>query len=97
MRPVHHQKDDHIESHIYLTILAYQLINTIRLMLKRSGINYGWENIVRIMSTQKIVTTKLLTIHQRRPTKPIKEAKRIYDAAGCIDIQKILKKYVVYH
>ena len=101
MHPVHHQKDDRIESHIYLTILAYQLINTIRLMLKRSGINYGWENIVRIMSTQKIVTMKLpiktKAIHQRRPTKPIKEAKRIYDAAGCIDTQKVLKKYVVYH
>ncbi len=70
-------------------------------MLKRSGINYGRENIVRIMSTQKIVTMKLPTktkaIHQRRSTKVIKEAKRIYDAAGCIDTQKILKKYVVYH
>lgn len=24
----HHQKDERIEAHIYLTILAYQLVNT---------------------------------------------------------------------
>ena len=34
IRPIHHQLDHRIESHIYLTILAYQLINTIRHMLK---------------------------------------------------------------
>jgi len=30
IRPIHHQLDHRIQSHIYLTMLAYQLVNTIR-------------------------------------------------------------------
>ena len=80
IRPVNHQKDERIKSHLYLTILAYQLVNMIRIMLKDSGINYGWENIVRIMSTQKNNTVKLPTekinIHIRKPSIPIEEANK---------------------
>jgi len=38
IRPIHHQNDERIKSHIYQTILAYQLVNTIRHMLKAKGI-----------------------------------------------------------
>lgn len=101
IRPVHHQKDKRIESHLYLTILAYQLVNTIRHMLKEAKINYGWKNIVRIMSTQTIQTIELptdkKTIHLRKPAKPIEQVQQIYDAAKCTHTQSALKKYVVYH
>jgi len=101
IRPVFHQKDERIESHIYLTILAYQLVNTIRFMLKSKGINYDWKNIVRIMNTQTIQTVVLPTdkkvIHLRKPAKPIDEVKQIYDAANCRDTINAVKKYVVYH
>ncbi len=101
IRPVNHQKDERIESHIYLTILAYQLVNTIRYMLKQENINHDWKNIVRIMSTQTIQTLVLPTdkkvIHLRQPSKPILEAKQIYDATKCNNTQRAVKKYVVYH
>lgn len=101
IRPVHHQNDWRIESHIYLTILAYQLVNTIRYMLSKSKIRYDWQNIVRIMSTQNLQTLELPTetkiLHLRKPAKPIQEVKDIYDAAGCKHTQKAVKKYVVYH
>lgn len=101
IRPVHHQKDERIEAHIYLTLLAYQLVNTIRHMLKNAGINDGWANIVRIMGTQTIQTIEIPTdkkcIHLRKPSKPIMEAQQIYKAAQCKDTQKAVKKYVVYH
>ena len=74
LRPVHHQNDGRIEAHLYLTMLAYQLVNTIRYMLKQKGLNYDWKNIVRIMSTQKIQTIKLPTdkkiMHLPKPSKP---------------------------
>ncbi|NJN25852.1 MAG: hypothetical protein HC819_07740, partial [Cyclobacteriaceae bacterium] len=41
--------------------LAYQLVNTIRHMLKEHGINHDWKNIVRIMNTQKIQSVLLNT------------------------------------
>lgn len=101
IRPVFHQKDGRIEAHIYLTILAYQLVNTIRHMLGEKGIRHDWKNILRIMSTQTIQTIKLPTdkkdIHIRKPSKPIKEVQQIYQATGCKDTQKTVKKYVVYH
>ncbi|WP_057940598.1 IS1634 family transposase [Algoriphagus resistens] len=101
IRPVFHQKDGRIESHIYLTILAYQLVNTIRHMLKEKGINHDWKNILRIMSTHTIQTIELptdkKTIHLRKPSKPIKEVQEIYSATGCEETQKAIKKYVVYH
>lgn len=101
IRPVHHQKDERIESHIYLTILAYQLVNTIRHMLKEKGIHLDWNNLTRIMSTQTIQTlvlpTDKKTIHLRKPAKPIKEVQEIYAATACQQTQKAIKKYVVYH
>jgi transposase len=101
IRPVHHQKDERIESHIYLTILAYQLINTIRHMLKEQNITHDWNNIMRIMNTQKIqsviLPTQTKNIHLRLPSKPIQEAKAIYDATNCTHTQEATKKYVVYH
>ena len=101
IRPVHHQNDERIEAHIYLTILAYQLVNTIRYMLKEQGLHYDWKNIVRIMNTQTIQTiilpTDKKTIHLRKPSKPIQEVQEIYTATKCEDTQKPIKKYVVYH
>lgn len=101
IRPVHHQNDERIEAHIYLTILAYQLVNTIRHMLKKVNINHDWQHIVRIMSTQTIQNIELPTdkkiIHLRKPAKPIKEVQEIFDATGCDHTQSAIKKYVVYH
>jgi len=101
IRPVHHQNDSRIDAHLYLTILAYQLVNTIRHMLKGKSINYDWKNIVRIMSTQKIQTIKIPTdkkdIYLRKPSKPINEVQQIYKATQSENTQKPIKKYVVYH
>ncbi|MEM9078932.1 MAG: IS1634 family transposase [Bacteroidota bacterium] len=101
IRPIHHQNDERIKSHIYLTILAYQLVNTIRHMLKANGIHHDWRNIVRIMSTQTIQTIELptdkKTIHLRKPSKPIEEVQQIYKATKCKQTQSAIKKYVVYH
>lgn len=101
IRPVHHHKDERIQAHLYLTILAYQLVNTIRYMLAQKNIRYDWQNIVRIMRTQTIQTielkTQTKTIHIRKPSKPIREAKEIYDATACKHTQPTMKKYVVYH
>ena len=101
LRPVHHQTDHCVASHIYLAMLAYQLVNTIRYMLKQHGLHHNWQNVLRIMNTQTIQTLELPTdkkmIHLRKPSKPIKEVQEIYSATNCKDTQKGVKKYVVYH
>ena len=70
-------------------------------MLGRKNIRYDWQNILRIMSTQTIQTIQMPTDKKNilliKPAKPIKEVQEIYNATGCIDTQKPIKKYVVYH
>jgi transposase len=101
IRPIHHQTDERIKSHIYLTILAYQLVNTIRYMLKQKGLNYDWANILRLMATQTIQTIELptdkKTIHLRKPSKPDQLVREIYKATNCQNTIPPIKKYVVYH
>jgi len=101
IRPIHHQNDSRIESHIYLTILSYQLVNTIRYMLKNENIHYDWHNIKRIMSTHTIQTIELPTdkkvIHLRKPSKPNEQVQQIYNATQATRTQTAVKKYVVYH
>lgn len=101
IRPIHHQKDERIESHIYLTILSYQLVNTIRYMLKENGIHDDWKNIRRIMSTQTLQTIVLpaekKNISIEKPSRPIKEALAIYKATNTNSIIPAKKKNVVYH
>ncbi len=101
IQPIHHQNDGRVKSHIYLTILAYQVVNTIRHMLKQKGLNYDWRNITRIMSTQTIQTVKLNSdkqeIHMRAVSTPIKEVIEIYNATNSKSIIDKKKKSVVYH
>lgn len=101
IRPIHHQNDSRIESHIYLTILAYQLVNTIRYMLKNENIHHDWHNVKRIMSTHTIQTIELPTdkkvIHLRKPSRPIEQVQQIYTATKSTRTQSAVKKYVVYH
>jgi len=58
IRPIHHQKDKYIEPHIWLGILAYQIVNYIRIGLKENNIDYSWTTIVEKMkSMQSSITS----------------------------------------
>lgn len=72
-------------AHLHLGLLAYWLVNTIRHQLKNKGINHGWKEVVRIMKTQKAVTTTAQNIHDniiviRRCSEPNENVKQLYDA-----------------
>ncbi len=47
IRPIRHEKDERVK----MTILNYQLVNTIRYVLKKQNINYDLKNILRILKT----------------------------------------------
>ena len=42
MRPVYHQKTHRVEGHIFITLLAYNLVHQIRCQLKAQGIHDCW-------------------------------------------------------
>jgi transposase len=57
LRPIYHKNDNSTVAHLHLGILAYTLVNTIRCKLKAHNIRHGWQEIVRIGNTQKVITT----------------------------------------
>ena len=100
LRPVFHKKDDNVKSHLFLGLIAYQPVATIRYRLKQHGISHDWRNIVRIMNTQKEVTStikckngKIITI--KKCSTPTVQTKQIYDAMGYRYAPYYMKKSVV--
>ena len=100
LRPVFHKHDRNVEAHLFLGLLAYQLVAAIRYQLKKKGINHDWRNIVRIMNTQKQVLTTMKNdkgqvIRIKKCTTPTLEAKQIYKALGYEEMPFYMKKSVV--
>ena len=63
MRPVYHQKTHRVEGHIFITLMAYNLVHQIRLTLKAEGINDSWETIRTTLSTQMRTTASVRGEH----------------------------------
>lgn len=85
IRPIHHQKDTYIEPHIWLGVVAYQVVNYIRQNLKLNNINYSWTTIVEKMRTQKCSLISMDTKDEKRIyaklcTRPNTDVQKIYDA-----------------
>ena len=84
LRPIYHQKDGASDAHLFLGLLAYWIVNTIRHKLKGHGETCYWTEIVRRMSTQKAVTTEATNalgekVLMRLCSEPTKVAEDIYD------------------
>lgn len=56
LRPFFHKKDERSDAHLFLGLLSYWIVNTIRYKLKQTGETCFWTEIVRRMSTQKAIT-----------------------------------------
>lgn len=85
LRPVHHQKEHRSDGHLFLTVIAYHIMQTIRYVLKGKGINEHWSTIREALSTHVRVTTTMKrddgkVIHIRKSTRPELSHTTIYDA-----------------
>jgi transposase len=103
IRPIHHIKDINTEAHIFLGIVAYQLVHAIRSELKKKGIHHCWKRIRNIMNSQTIVTTRMKLENKdslvlRHVTRPNMEQAKIYSALKFKQTNpKMRKKAVVPH
>ena len=87
MRPNYHQKAIRIEGHLFITLLAYHLVHTLRIQLKSQGIDDSWETLRRKLENQQRITVSLKrddgkTLHIRKTTRAEPQQKAIYDALG---------------
>jgi transposase len=85
LRPVYHQKEHRSDGHIFITVLAYHIMQTIRYALKNRQINESWSTIRKLLSTHVRITTTIKrddgkVIHIRKSTRPEPIHTKIYDA-----------------
>jgi transposase len=85
LRPIHHQKEQRSDAHLFITVLAYHLLNTIQTQLKQHGIHMQWWNIRELLSSYASTTTSMTTqdgrrIHIRKSTAVEPFHRVIYDA-----------------
>jgi transposase len=45
LRPVFHPKEDRVTDHLFITLLAYHLVHTLRYQLKQQGIQLSRDSI----------------------------------------------------
>jgi hypothetical protein len=100
LRPIYHKTDEASMAHLHLGLLAYWLVSTIRYQLKQKGYNKQWNEIVRIMNTQKAVTTTMKNIiHQtikiRQCSTPNQKVIEIYQLLNYKAVPFYRKKSVV--
>jgi hypothetical protein len=70
---------------LFITLLAYHLVHTLRYQLKQQGVHLSWDSIRNIMSSQQRLTITLptednKTIHLRTTTQVEARQKQIYAA-----------------
>ncbi len=87
LRPIFHQKQSRVDAHLFITLLTYSIVHTIRYKLKKSGIHYSWDTIRGILESTNRVTTSMkckdgTTLYIRQSTELSSEQKEIYDALG---------------
>ena len=100
IRPIFHQKDAYIEPHIWLGIVAYQIVNYIKLKLKGAKINYSWSTIVKKMQSQQYSVQSANRkgggkIYTKLCTQPGSDLKAIYSALEFKDRPFVRKSKVV--
>jgi transposase len=90
LRPVFHQKTDRVSAHLFISVLAYHLVHTLRFQLKACNIHLSWEGIRRTLEGQDRLTVQLQRddgkiLHVRKTTRAEPRQQLIYDALGISD------------
>ena len=91
LRPIYHHKPRRADGHLFLTVIAYQLVQVIRTRLRAHGEHASWATLRRILEGQQRVTATFRrpdgrTLHVRTTTQAEPEQRAIYDALG-VDAQ----------
>ncbi len=90
LRPVFHHKTDRVSAHLFISVLAYHLVHTIRFQLKACGIDLSWEGLRRQLAGQRssvgsIKASGWPALHIRKTTRAESRQQCIYDALGISD------------
>ena len=87
LRPVYHQIERRIEGHLFISVLAYHFVHTMRLQLKAQGVHQSWQTLRQTLNSQQRITTTLTrrdgrAVHVRKATRPEPQQQRINEILG---------------
>ena len=87
LRPNFHHKEERVDGHIFITVLAYHLLSWIRSGLERAGDKRTWRTVRRILRTHVIATTRFpledgRIVSVRKPSCPDQSQIQVYRALG---------------
>ena len=87
LRPIYHRKPARADGHLFITVIAYQLVQVIRTRLRAHGEHARWTTLRRVLEGQQRVTATFRrpdgrTLHVRTATQAEPDQRAIYDALG---------------
>ncbi len=87
LRPIFHWKSVRAEGHLFITVIAYQLVQVIRTKLRLAGKQASWNTLRNILEDQRRTTSTLRrrdgkTLHVRTTSQPESEQQEILGALG---------------
>ena len=87
LRPIYHHKPRRADGHLFITVIAYQLVQIIRTRLRGHGNPASWTTLRRILDGQQRVTATFRrpdgrALHVRTATQAEPGQRDIYEALG---------------
>lgn len=100
LRPVYHHKEERVDGHLFITVLAYQFVQIIRKHLQAHGIHGRWSTLREILGVQRRITASFRradggSLHVRKATRPETELAEIYQALNLNPLPGGVQKTIV--
>ena len=100
LRPVFHHKSERVDGHLFISVLAYHLVHTLRCQLKAQGIHLNWNSLRAQLEGQDRVTVVLTRddgkrYHIRKATHPEPRQQVIYEALGITPLPGRVEKTLI--
>ena len=100
LRPIYHHKPVRAEGNLFITVIAYQLVQVIRRRLRESDETASWTTLRRILEGQQRITATFRradgrTLHVRKATRAEAPQQALYDALGVGSAPGGIRKSIV--
>jgi len=87
LRPIFHHKEERADGHLFITVLAYQLVQLVRRRLHEQGIHDSWASLRETLNAQVRVTATFRrpdrrALHVRKASQAEPGQRQIYQALG---------------
>lgn len=85
LRPIFHHKDSRAEAHLFISVLAYQLVQIVRARLAERDLHASWKSLREILRIQRRSTSSFntrggRTLSVRKASRPHAELAQLYGA-----------------